>query len=139
MTDATEHHATCACGQLRITAKGDPDVVTACNCFQCQRRTGSPFGLGAYYPKSRVTAVEGTSKTYERDAPEGRKIKNHFCPDCGTSLYWGLDMRPDHYGIAIGCFADPDFVRPTRVVWAENQHHWVAFPDDMPSFEKAAT
>ena len=48
-------------------------------------------------------------------------------------------MRPDHFGIAVGCFADPGFLRPTRVVWAESRHHWVTFPDDMPQFEQAAS
>lgn len=139
MTATDEHLATCACGQLRVTAIGEPDVVTACNCFECQRRTGSPFGVGAYYRKERVVSVEGHYSTYERAAAEGRKLQNNFCPDCGTSVFWSLDMRPDHYGIAVGCFSDPDFIRPTRIVWAENRHHWVAFPDDMPSFDQAAT
>ncbi len=47
-------------------------------------------------------------------------------------------MRPDHVGIAVGCFADPKFVAPARVGFAEKQHHWVTFPDDMPSTPELA-
>ena len=47
-------------------------------------------------------------------------------------------MRPDHFGIAIGCFADPAFTGPARAIYLENQHHWVDFPEDMPLFDQAA-
>ena len=138
MTEDSEHIATCTCGQLRITASGDPDVVTACSCFECQRRTGSPFGVGAYYQRAHVLAIEGTHKNYERGTDSGRTFTTKFCPECGTSVYWELDMRPEHIGIAVGCFGDPQFPGPTRAVWIENRHHWVTFPDDLPVFEKAA-
>lgn len=40
--------ASCNCGQLRVTTKGpDPDRVVMCNCFLCQKQTGSPFSLQA--------------------------------------------------------------------------------------------
>ena len=135
----TEHTARCACGQLTVTAVGDPDVVVACNCEKCQRRTGSPFGVGAYYRRDRITAIEGRSSPFERAAESGRRLINQFCPDCGTSVYWTLEMRPEHYGIAVGCFTDPAFVRPARVVWAQHKHVWVEFPDGTPLFEKAAS
>ena len=138
MTETTEHIASCACGQLRVTALGDPDVVTACNCTHCQKRTGSPFGVGAYYRRDRVASIEGRSKDYDRVTESGRGLSTKFCPDCGSSVYWTLDMRPDHYGIAVGCITEPDFMRPTRVVWADHKHHWVDFPDDMPVFDQAA-
>ena len=139
VTAITDHVASCACGQLRVTATGEPDVVVACNCMACQKRTGSPFGVGAYYRRDRVPAIDGRSNGFERTAPSGRKLNTYFCPECGTSVYWTLEMRPDHYGIAVGCFSDPEFIRPARVVWAENRHHWVDFPDDMPVFDQAAS
>lgn len=130
--------ATCMCGQLRVTASGDPDVVVACSCFECQRRTGSPFGVGAYYARASVLSIEGKHSEYGRATGAGRSLTNKFCPDCGTSVLWELDMRPDHIGIAVGCFADPSFPAPVRTVWAENCHHWVKFPDELPVFEQAA-
>ena len=105
MTTDLEHLATCSCGQLRVTAKGEPDVVVACSCTACQRRTGSPFGVAAYYPRERILAIEGASNDFDRTSESGRSVNNKFCPDCGTSVYWTLDMRPNHVGIAIGCFA----------------------------------
>ncbi len=133
----TERRATCQCGQLAITAAGDPDFVIACNCLKCQQRGGAPFGLAGYFPKDRITAYEGEVKTFSRPADSGRRITNHFCPECGTTVYWSLEMRPDHLGIAAGCFADPSFPAPVRTIWTENKHHWVQFPEGLPAFEKA--
>jgi hypothetical protein len=132
-----ERRATCQCGQLAITASGDPDFVIACNCLKCQQRGGAPFGFAGYYRKDRIAAYEGEVKTFSRPADSGRVITNHFCPDCGTTVYWDLEMRPDHLGIAAGCFADPSFPAPVRTIWTENKHHWVRFPDGLPAFEKA--
>jgi hypothetical protein len=139
MTDDIERVAACMCGQLRVTASGDPDMVMACSCFECQRRTGSPFGVGAYFQRGQILSVEGTHKNYTRVTEAGRSFTTNFCPECGTSVFWELEKRPDHMGIAVGCFADPQFPGPVRAVWAENSHHWVAYPDDLPVFEQAAT
>jgi hypothetical protein len=133
----TEHRATCLCGQLSVTASGDPDFVIACNCLKCQQRGGAPFGVGAYYARANVTAIDGQSNEFSRTAESGRGLTNHFCPQCGTTVYWSLEMRPDHLGIAVGCFADPSFPEPVRAIWTENKHHWVRFPDGLPAFEKA--
>ena len=45
-------------------------------------------------------------------------------------------MRPDHMGIALGCFDDPRFVRPVRTIWTEHQHDWIRFPEDLPALRR---
>jgi hypothetical protein len=58
--------------------------------------------------KSQV-GIEGPSKFYIRDVQQRRTISFHFCPECGSSPFWHLDLRPDHIGIAVDAFADPEF------------------------------
>jgi hypothetical protein len=126
------HHASCQCGNLSAEFDGDPDFVIVCNCRACQKRSGSPFGTGAYFRKTEMK-VNGPSKTWQRRAQSGRALESHFCPDCGTTLYWTLEMRPDHVGVAFGAFESklPD---PIRAIWTEEQHHWVSFPEEWPHF-----
>ena len=38
-----EKKASCQCGQLEVVVPGEPDIVTACNCLACQKRTGAVF------------------------------------------------------------------------------------------------
>jgi len=71
---------------------------------------------------------------YFRDGQEGRKVKMHFCPTCGTTVFWEADLRPDHIGVAVGAFHDPNFPRPTASVWEESKHGWVAFTHDLAHF-----
>ena len=132
----TTHRAICQCGGLSARFDGDPDFVIVCNCKACQRRSGSPFGTGAYFKKTQMEVVGDTSR-WSRRADTGRRLENFFCPVCGTTLYWTLEMRPDHIGVAFGLFETklPD---PIRVIWTEEQHSWTGFPEEWPRFEKGS-
>jgi len=123
--------AHCSCSALRVEVSGEPDAIVACHCGECQRRTGSVFGVGAYFKKEHVQ-TEGPYNTHVRDAPEGRKVRNHFCPTCGTTVFWEADLRPNNIGVAVGTFGDSRFPRPARSVWEESKHEWVAFAHDLP-------
>ena len=133
MSGADTHQATCQCGQLRVNTDGDPDIVMACSCLACQRRTGSPFGMGAYFRKE-AASTEGEARVHSRVADSGLDVSIRFCPECGTSVYWTAELRPEHLGVAVGCFAEPGFVEPARVVWSESKHPWITFPDGVPEF-----
>ncbi len=130
------HQASCQCKDLSATFDGDPDFVIVCNCRACQKRTGAPFGTGAYFRKTQMQ-VTGEARGWGRTAETGRALENFFCPTCGTTLYWTLEMRPDHVGVAFGAF-DTKLPDPVRVIWTEEQHYWVAFPDDLPRFPKGS-
>ena len=120
--------AQCHCGSLRAKTSGDPLTVTLCHCRDCQRRTGAVASSGAIFAKAEVT-VEGEWKVFERDAAEGRRVRFHFCPNCGTSLYWEGDFNADLCGIAVGAFADPTFPPPLLSVYEQSRHEWVQLPD----------
>jgi len=125
--------AHCQCGALRASAGGEPDAVVACSCTACQRRTGSVFGVGAYFARSRVT-FEGAAREYERKADSGRTVRSFFCPVCGTCLYWLAERDPERVGIAVGAFADAAFPAPDRSVFDSRKHAWVEFGAAMPGF-----
>jgi len=125
--------AHCCCGSLRAEVSVEPTVVSVCHCTQCQRRTGAPFGVSCYFPKDAVR-TEGPSKVFTRGSDSGRRIEAHFCPECGTTLFWHAEFRPDLTGIALGAFADPDFPRPTRSVWEQTRHPWVEFGHPVDRF-----
>src|SRR5262249_4950903 len=94
--------AQCSCGSVRAEASGEP-VVVACHCVECQRRTGYVLGVGAYYPESSV-AVTGDTRQYERGTDSGNRFTTHFCPSCGSTVYWFASRMPGSVGIAVGAF-----------------------------------
>ena len=124
----TSRTASCACGQLRIVCQGEPRSVVLCHCLDCQRRTGSTYGIAAFFARENVS-VEGRASRYSRESDSGASVTFHFCPDCGTSVFWEPERLPDHLGVAVGAFADPSFPAPTKSVWSERRHPWVMTPD----------
>lgn len=82
--------ARCSCGALTLKLPERPRLVVACHCLDCQRRTGAPFGVGAFYPVE-AAAISGASKEFTRDAASGGKVRSAFCPNCGSTVYWKAD------------------------------------------------
>jgi hypothetical protein len=95
-----------------------------CHCLECQRRTGSAFGVQAWYSKDEVQSIEGAVKRYARVAESGRTVNFGFCPECGGTVFWEAEMRPDMIGVAVGTFADPGFEPPSVSGWERTQHSW---------------
>ena len=107
--------ASCQCCGFRVVVETEPDTVDICHCQICQRRTGVPLTCNAYFPKSKVQ-LEGEHRIYTRECPDGRKLHNHFCPTCGSTVGWALDLRPNHFGVAVGCFNDRNFPPPVASI-----------------------
>ena len=53
----------CHCGAVRFRAMREPVRKAACHCRSCQRRTGSAFGMGAYFNEVDVQ-LDGELRTY---------------------------------------------------------------------------
>jgi len=129
-----ERIARCQCGALTAIVSGEPLEVGVCHCTGCQRRTGSAFGVGAYFPKSQVR-LEGGHKEFRREADNGRFVTNSFCPSCGSTIYWELDILPNGCGVAVGAFADPRFPAPTVSWWNRSAHTWAQLRDNVRALE----
>jgi len=131
MVQAMERHASCHCGQLNLCCVGEPSKISMCHCLDCQRRTGSLFSIAAFFPREQVKLVQGTAKAFVRSSASSFYVTFHFCPDCGSSLYWEAARMPHLIGIAAGAFADPAFPMPEQGVWCEYRHNWLELPTDI--------
>ena len=121
--------ATCSCGQLRVTCEGEPVRVSMCHCLACQQRTGSTFGAQARWPQDKVR-IEGSATEYVRTADSGNRLTFHFCPHCGSTVYYRLNHVPGVVAVAIGAFADPSFPPPKFSVYESRMHAWTGVPAD---------
>ena len=116
--------ARCSCGAIALSLPGPTNRVAACHCIECQRRTGAPFGVGAFYPAEAVR-ISGVPMEYVRAADSGGKVRFYFCTDCGSTVYWKADNLPAMIGVAVGAIADPDFPAPIKSVFEQSKHVWV--------------
>ena len=144
--------ASCNCGQLKVTCTGsDPDRIVMCNCFLCQKQTGSAFSLQARFPNEQVkiegksTAwkfpIEGAEPTPYRTCAGSDGVKtdsaadlvtSHFCPQCGSTVYYYRKSDPARTGIKVGAFADPTFPPPMGSGFEEYAHPWTMKLADLP-------
>jgi hypothetical protein len=123
-------HATCACGQLRLAATGEPVRISMCHCLACQQRTGSVFGVQARFRCEQVMTA-GEASQFTRAADSGNTLTFSFCPTCGSTVYWQLSDFPDLIAVAVGAFADPQFPFPRHSVYEARRHPWVSLPADI--------
>jgi hypothetical protein len=128
--------AQCQCGQLRVEYPGETPAVVACHCLACQRRTGAPFAVLAYYPADHLT-ITGEAARFSRTADSGNEFDSFFCPACGSTVYVRASARPEMLGLAVGTMADPGFKAPINSVWEEAKHPWVTIPGDIQHFAQA--
>lgn len=129
-----ERTASCACGGLTITVRGEPVDVYLCSCLDCQRGTGSAFSYAALFPEAQVT-IAGERRQYESRGDSGRAIVSDFCPTCGTAVAFRAEGLPGVVGVPVGCFADPNFAKPTKMFWASRRHHWLDVPEGVMPLE----
>ena len=121
--------ARCCCRTIGIEVEGLPAVHAVCHCDNCKRRTGSAFGISAYFEDSQIVRYIGEPNVYEKTSRFGDQ-KRHFCSKCGTTLYWTLGKWESHTGIAGGCFTENPLPEPTSTVaQGDYVYEWVKLPD----------
>lgn len=126
--------AQCQCGQLSVSVPGETPAIVACHCIACQRRTGSPFGVAAYYADDQVVAT-GISKRFERPTALGATLENFFCPECGSTVFFRGSKNPGVTGVPIGAYVEPHTMAPIRSVWEQSRHRWVTIPTAQQAFD----
>jgi hypothetical protein len=123
--------ARCCCGSLRAQTMGDPELVAACSCGECQRRTGSVVAVSGYWQRDNVV-TSGSAMRYFRKGHGGGDVELYFCPVCGSTVYWVLyGLKPEWVAIAAGMFVDANFPSPSVSVWEKTKPNWLSIPADL--------
>jgi hypothetical protein len=101
----TTRHATCNCGQLRLTIEGEPSRISMCHCLECQRRTGAVISNQARFRREQVTFA-GKATAWMRTAESGNALTFHrllggrrlswICRRCHRQLRRPELPRADH-------------------------------------------
>ena len=138
----TTRTSSCNCGQLSVAYDGpDPERVSLCQCIECQRRTGSVFSVQARLPIEHLT-IEGQSSTwtFPSDGAKPAEFRScdsggatyHFCPECGSTVYWEISVAPDILGVAVGAFSDPAFPPPMIAGFEAYGAAWALNASELP-------
>ena len=102
----------CLCGDVRMSASGQPYRVGLCHCLDCRKHHGALFYAAAVFPETAVT-VRGETRDYA-----GR----HFCPRCGSSVF---ARSGDEVEVHLGALDAPDRLVPTYESWVVRRETWL--------------
>lgn len=99
--------------------------ISVCHCLACQKRSGAPFAAQVRFPEDQVRII-GLSREWIRTADSGNPAEFHFCPECGSTVWYRSRPHADAIAVAIGAFADPTFPAPRFSVYEARKHAWVS-------------
>jgi hypothetical protein len=95
----------------------------------------------ARIPREQVT-IEGESTTWtfpvEGAEPAAFRscdsfgVTYHFCPECGSTVYWESPVVPEVIGVAVGSFTDATFPAPVISGFEAYGHPWAMNPSELP-------
>ena len=110
-----------------MTVSAKPQMVHACSCLDCQRRSGSAFSYSAFFSESAVK-IGGEPTRWRSSSKASRWSETNFCPRCGVSVFVRLEALPGVVCVPVGCFSDRDFPAPAKLYWNSRRHHWLDLP-----------
>ena len=102
----------CLCGDVRLTASGDPYRVGLCHCLDCRKHHGALFFAAGMFPADAVT-VQGDTRDWH-----GR----HFCARCGSSVF---NRYGDEIEVHLGTLDEPGRLEPTYECWTARREPWL--------------
>ena len=83
----------CQCGGIRYEVTGAPQQLVVCHCADCQRQSGSAFGMTLVVKEEDFRLTQGESKSFTSTSDAGRAKFGAFCPECGTRIYHKPEYR----------------------------------------------
>jgi len=122
----------CFCGAVRFRAAGPEKFACYCYCESCQRAAGAPVVAWATYPHNSFSVTDG--EVAWRESSPG--VTRGHCPDCGSSITYQHENRPDDIDISINCLDDPTSPVPRAHIWTEYKQPWAQIGDDLPVYDK---
>ena len=123
----------CHCGAVRYEVTGEALTHALCHCTDCRRSAGAPMVGWTMYTSDAVKVTKGAPKVYESSA-HGRR---HFCPDCGTGLFYtNATMLPGIVDIQSATYDDPGAVPPRAHIQVAERIGWMERAHELPAFER---
>jgi hypothetical protein len=116
----------CQCGRVRYRVEREPFGLAVCHCTECQRQSGSAFGMSLAIASSAFKLQSGELKAFEVKCDSGRIKTCAFCSECGTRIYHQIR---NGMSIKAGTLDDTSWLKPDSHYWTKRKQSWVALPD----------
>jgi hypothetical protein len=96
----------CICGAVRYEIASFPLLLYTCNCTNCQKQSGSAFGMTMPVTAKDFRIVQGEPNGWRRLSPAGVAVTSWFCGNCGNRIYSERAGRLETVNIRAGTLDD---------------------------------
>lgn len=122
----------CHCGAVRYEMPDETVHRALCHCADCRRHSGAPMVAWALVPQDGLN-VTGETKVYA-SSEHGRR---HFCPGCGTSLFYTNEaIFPGAIDVQTCTLDDPDAIAPMAQIQVADRIGWMERAHELPEFAR---
>jgi hypothetical protein len=125
----------CPCEAIRFAVSAMPLLILACHCRECQRWSGSAFGLSMPVRRDSFSLTCGAAKPWRHTGASGFESTYWFCADCGGHIFGQRSDRPDVVTIRAGTLDDTSWVRPVAHINLESAQGWERIPNNAECFQ----
>jgi hypothetical protein len=119
----------CQCGAVRYAIAGAPGRLFVCHCRECQRQSGSAFGMSLIVRREAFAVTQGETRDWSRNADSGRTMSCHFCAVCGSRL-WHAREGIETFSVKAGSLDVPADVSRAIHIWTSRKVPGLILPQD---------
>ncbi|MGB3847346.1 aldehyde-activating protein [Sphingopyxis sp. YF1] len=135
MTELSALAGRCLCDSVRYTVRpGFRMRPYACHCHDCQRRSGSAFGIQLGVAEADLV-VEGEVIEGRHVQPSGAVAGIFACPVCLTRLWTTNDQRPGFANLRAGTLDNSPEIEPAAHFWIRSKQPWIVLPEDVVALD----
>ncbi|MDX1489342.1 MAG: GFA family protein [Acidiferrobacterales bacterium] len=132
---ATKYTGGCQCGDIRYEVLGTPRKLVVCHCTDCQRQSGSAFGMTLVVDEADFRLTRGEPKSFASKSDAGRAKLGVFCPRCGTRIYHKPEWRRGTVSVKPGTLDDTSWLKPDMHLWIRSKQLWITIPEGVETHE----
>lgn len=126
----------CLCGQIKYEVTGAPLVTHACHCIECQKITGSAYGVNLWLEAKDIQIIKGALQSYRAKGGSGKPHDVYFCADCGSAIYSRYHAAPPQFlFLRSGGLDDSSEVKPDVHIFLKDKQSGVTVDEATPQYE----
>lgn len=115
-----------------LRANGTRYFAGTCACRSCRLASGNDFQAWAFVPKVNIRKLDGEpfdfSLSQLKQYESSKGVYRNFCGDCGATVFWHDEERPELIDVAVGLLDAGSGARAEELLeWATER---VSFQED---------
>ena len=124
-------NGSCQCGHITYSIVDKPIRLNVCHCTDCQKQSGSAFGMSLVIKPEALVIRSGALKEFQTKADSGRVKTCGFCPECGVRIY---NRTSALCSVKAGTLEDTHSLQPDAQYWTKSKQAWSIVNSDIPYY-----